>query len=227
MMDEILFISHRIPFPPDRGDKIRSHHVLRHLAGLAPVHVATFADDSADFAEEPELAAIAASYRLARRSKPLVLAGMQALAAREAVSLTAFRDASIAAYIDEVLRTRPISAIYVFSGQMGQYVPKCFRGHVIADFCDVDSAKFEAYAQRKGGVVGWVDAREGRMLRNEEARLSARADVSLLITASEADLFASRLSPRELRRATASTATFSILRSSRPNRNLQPCADQS
>jgi polysaccharide biosynthesis protein PslH len=201
MTGEILFIGHRIPFPPDRGDKIRSHHVLRHLASIAPVHVATFADDSADFAEEPALAAISASYRLTRRRKPLVVAGVQALAAREPVSLTAFRDASITAYIDEVLRTRPISAIYVFSGQMGQYVPKCFRGHIIADFCDVDSAKFEAYAARKGSMAGWVDAREGRMLRNEEARLSARADVSLLITGNEADLFASRLTPRELRRA--------------------------
>ena len=39
MSGEILFLSHRIPFPPNRGDKIRSHHVLRHLASLAPVHV--------------------------------------------------------------------------------------------------------------------------------------------------------------------------------------------
>jgi len=48
-MREILFLSHRVPFPPDRGDKIRSHHILRRLARLAPVHVGTFADDDFRF----------------------------------------------------------------------------------------------------------------------------------------------------------------------------------
>ena len=52
MSNEVLFLSHRMPFPPDRGDKIRSHHILKRIAGLAPVHVATFADDERDIAEE-------------------------------------------------------------------------------------------------------------------------------------------------------------------------------
>ncbi len=49
-MREILFLAHRIPFPPDRGDKIRSFHELKHLAGLGRVHLACFADDEADAA---------------------------------------------------------------------------------------------------------------------------------------------------------------------------------
>lgn len=197
-MHEILFLCHRIPFPPDRGDKIRSHHILKHLAQLGEVHVATFADDDLDIGEEAELAALASSYRLVRRSKPLAIAGLEALARKRPVSLTAFRDCTIAAYVEDLLARRPISAIYVFSGQMGQYVPEGFRGRVIADFVDVDSAKFEAYAARKGSVMGWIDGREAQLLRAEEARLAARADVSLLISRAEADLFASRL-PANLR----------------------------
>src|SRR5919199_5099337 len=46
----ILFLAHRIPFPPDRGDKIRSWHILRHLASLGRVHLGCFADDEADAA---------------------------------------------------------------------------------------------------------------------------------------------------------------------------------
>ena len=196
-MGEILFLCHRIPFPPDRGDKIRSHHILKHLAGIAPVHVATFADDDFDKGEESDLAALATSYCLRRRAKPLVLAGIQAIAQSRPVSLTAFHDSALAAYVDEVLASRPISAIYVFSGQMGQYVPADFAGRLIVDFVDVDSAKFQAYAEKKG-VIGLIDAREARMLRAEEARLAARADVSLLISQSEASLFESRL-PDSLR----------------------------
>ena len=106
-MSEILFISHRIPFPPDRGDKIRSHHIVKRLARLAPVHIATFADDELDMAEEVELATLARSYKLVRRAKPLVLAGVQALAARLPVSLTAFYDAGLAAYIDDIVANAP------------------------------------------------------------------------------------------------------------------------
>jgi len=192
-MSEILFLAHRIPFPPDRGDKIRSHHVLRRLAQIAPVHVATLADDAADLDHEGELAALAESYRLVRRSKPLALAGVQALASHVPVSLAAFHHQALARYVGEVVRTRPIGAIYVFSGQMGQYVPKHYAGRVIADFVDVDSAKFEAYASSGEGLRGWIDAREARMLRSEEARLAQRADVSLLISKQEAGLFRSRL----------------------------------
>ena len=199
-MGEILFIGHRMPFPPNRGDKIRSHHILQRLARMAPVHVACFADDDEDMAEEVELAAVARSYRLVRRAKPLVLAGMEALAKCCPVSLTAFYDAKLAHYVQNLLETGKIDTIYVFSGQMGQYVPDGWPGRVIMDFVDVDSAKFEAYAAQRGGVIGWVDAREARLLRAAEARLAVRADISLLISRNEADLFTGRLSPADLAR---------------------------
>jgi len=197
-MREILFLAHRIPFPPDRGDKIRSHHVLRRLAEIGPVHVATLAENEFDLAEESALAAMAASYHLARRSKPLPLAGLEALASGKPVSVTAFHSSALQSYIDRVLATRSIGAIYVFSGQMGHYVPESFKGRVVMDFVDVDSAKFEAYGAKKSGPRGWIDAREGRELAREEARLARRADVSLLISDEERDLFVSRL-PSDVR----------------------------
>ena len=75
-MSGILFLAHRLPFPPDRGDKIRSHNVLTALATLAPVHVGCFAESVADRAREAELAEVAASYCLPMRSKPLPVAGL-------------------------------------------------------------------------------------------------------------------------------------------------------
>jgi len=197
-MSEILFLAHRIPFPPDRGDKIRSHHVLKRLAQLGPVHVATFADVDSDIAEEADLSAVAESYKLVKRTKPLAFAGVQALVLNSPVSLTAFHSAALANYVAGVLASRPISVIYVFSGQMGQYVPRGYNGRIVADFVDVDSAKFEAYATKKAGFRSWIDAREGRKLRAAEAQLARRADVSLLISDAEAALFRERL-PEPLR----------------------------
>jgi sugar transferase (PEP-CTERM/EpsH1 system associated) len=192
-MGDILFLSHRIPFPPDRGDKIRSHHVLKALAALAPVHVATFADDAHDHASEPDLAALAASYRLIERRKPLPVAGIQALASGRPISLTAFHDRRLEAYVHEVLATREIDAIFVFSGQMAQYIPADFAGRVVADLVDVDSAKFDAYAGKGRGLRAWVERREGLLLRAEEARIAALADATLLVSRAEAELLRTRL----------------------------------
>lgn len=217
MKHEILFISHRMPFPPDRGDKIRSHHVLKRLATLAPVHVATFADDERDIAEEVELAAIARSYCLVRRVKPLVLAGVQAVVRRRPVSLAAFDHAELAQYIGRTLRERPVSTIYVFSGQMGQYIPAWFKGRVIFDFVDVDSAKFEAYAQQDLGLRRWINQREADLLRREEERLARLADVSLLVSAEETALFRARLSPEA-----AASCDVRVLRNGIDSRYFDP-----
>ncbi|OCC23159.1 glycosyl transferase family 1 [Croceicoccus estronivorus] len=194
MSGEILFLAHRMPFPPDRGDKIRSHHVLRKLASMAPVHVATFADRAEDFAHEHELAAVADSHCLVQRDKPLWKAGLEAISAREPVSLAAFRDDRIATYVRDVLATGRIDTIYVFSGQMGQYVPADFSGQVLMDLVDVDSAKFEAYG--KNGLLHrrWINAREGRLLRAEEEKLAHRANHTLFVSEQEVRLFQLRLS---------------------------------
>jgi sugar transferase (PEP-CTERM/EpsH1 system associated) len=189
----ILFLAHRVPFPPDRGDKIRSHHVLKALARLAPVHVGCFAETVADRAAELELGEVAETWCMPTRSKPLPAAGIEAIVRGEPVSLTAFRHRLLAEWVEHTLERYPVDTIYVFSGQMGQYVPPGWKGRVVVDLVDVDSAKFEAYASEKPFPMRWIDAREARLLRLEEARLAARAERTLLVSNAEAALFVSRL----------------------------------
>jgi sugar transferase (PEP-CTERM/EpsH1 system associated) len=190
---EILFLAHRIPFPPDRGDKIRSHHILKALAELAPVHVATFAETAADRAQEPHLASLAASHCLVARGKPLPVAGLQALLQGEPISLTAFRHRAIVEFIERTLREKPVDTIYVFSGQMGQYVPADWDGRLIVDLGDVDSAKFESYARDAAWPKSRLFAREDTLMRVEEERLARIADRTLLVSEAEAALLRSRL----------------------------------
>lgn len=192
-MGDILFLAHRIPFPPDRGDKIRSHHLLRSLADIAPVHVGCFADTNGDLAHEPLLAEISASHCLIRRRKTMARAGMEALATRKPVSLTAFDHRALHRWVRGTLAAKPIDTIFVFSGQMGQYVPDDFAGRVVIDLCDVDSAKFESYARSGKFPRQWINAREAVLLAAEEARLAQRADRTLLVSTAEAALFRSRI----------------------------------
>ncbi len=194
---ELLFLAHRVPFPPDRGDKIRSFHLLHALARIGRVHVATFGESTADMAQEAQLASLAASHCLVRRDKPLARAGIEALARRRPVSLAAFDNTRLRAWIAQLLASRPIEAIVVFSGQMGQYVPADYRGRVIVDLCDVDSAKFEAYAEEAGWPRAPLYRREARRLSREEARLVARADTTLLVSEAEAALLRARVGDAE------------------------------
>ena len=74
MDGEILFLSHRPPFPPDRGDKIRAHHVLKALSAIAPVHVGCLAEGPRDILQGGELTAVSASWCMPRRGTNLPLA---------------------------------------------------------------------------------------------------------------------------------------------------------
>ena len=190
-MGEILFLAHRVPFPPNRGDKIRSSNLLRKLASLAPVHVGCFAENAEDRAGGREVGALAASHCVVNRSKPLVLAGVEAVLSGKPVSLTAFHSSRLESWVRETIASRPITTIFVFSGQMGQYIPDDFQGRVVIDLCDVDSAKFENYAA--AGQRMWLNSREGRLLAREEERLTARADTTILISDNEAELLRARL----------------------------------
>jgi polysaccharide biosynthesis protein PslH len=194
-MADLLFLAHRIPYPPNRGDKIRSFHELKHLAGLGRVHLACFADDEADAANLAGLRealgpALGDAHVEVRRSSR-VAAGTRALLERRAVSLALFDSATLRRFVEDRLASGGIGTIFAFSGQMGQFVPAATRARFVMDFGDVDSAKFEAYAE-EGGAMAAIHRREGAKLAEFERATAARADVSLFVSEAEAALFRRR-----------------------------------
>lgn len=193
-MAEILFLAHRIPFPPDRGDKIRSWHILKHLATLGRLHLACFADDAADAAHLPALRE-ALGGRLGEahvevRTTGKAVAGARALMARRPVSLTLFDSRAIHGFVRSVLNRHPGASVFAFSGQMAQFVPKGVRRFVM-DFVDMDSAKFESYGAGSGPMAA-IHRREAELLFAFERETAARADTSLFVSEAEASLFRSR-----------------------------------
>ncbi len=190
-MAEILFLVHRAPWPPDRGDRIRSWHMLEALAKLAPVHVAALADTEADAAIAREkMAPLCKSLTIEVRnvSRPVALA--QAVLRGEPVSNRLFRSAALARHVDALIGQGDVSHIVAFSGQMAQYLPARFDGPVLMDFVDVDSAKFATYAEQdKRQPLSWVHAREARVLGAYEAAVARRVGASLFVSEAEAALF--------------------------------------
>jgi len=198
MTGEILFLCHRIPFPPDRGDKIRSCNLLKRLAQVAPVHVGCFADDDRDMGFAGELAAIAQSHCLLRRDKSRIVAGLTGLAKREPLLVSLFDNPGLHQWVAQTLADRPVRAVVAYSAQMAHFVPTLPPGvRFLMDFVDFDSAKYAAYGAQGSGPMGWINRREGRVLLDFERRVAARADISTFVSEAEAALFraASGLGP--------------------------------
>ena len=193
-MREILFLAHRIPFPPDRGDKIRSWHMLKRLARLARVHLACFADDEADAAHLPALrkalgGALGEVHVEVRRTGKAVAAA-RGLIERRPVSLAAFDSGALRGFVARLIAGRRIDTVFAFSGQMAQFVPAGPR--FVMDFVDVDSAKFEAYAESGPVALRWLMRREAELLSAFERATAGRADASLFVSEAEAALFRAR-----------------------------------
>ncbi|MDB5692888.1 MAG: family PEP-CTERM/XrtA system glycosyltransferase [Alphaproteobacteria bacterium] len=195
-MADILFLAHRIPYPPDRGDKIRSWHELKHLSRLARVHLACFADDPADAAHLPALRK-ALNGRLGEakvevRRTGKAVAGARALIEGRPVSLTMFDSHGLRAFVRRLLATRDIGTIFAFSGQMAQFVPPRAPQRFVMDFGDMDSEKFASYAE-EGGLMAPIHRREARILFAFERAVAARAEISLFVSEAEAGLFRERV----------------------------------
>ena len=191
-MGDILFLTHRIPYPPDRGDKIRGFNIVRFLSTRQRVHVIAFADDSRDLKRRNGLAPYTGNRSIIWRSKPRWLAALQALAFRRPISLTAFENASVQEAVTNLLARHSIDTIFVFSSQMAQYLPSKPRQKVIMDFVDMDSAKFAAYAKSSSGFTKWMMQREAQLLLAHEKSVAAKVDASLFVSAQEATLFCER-----------------------------------
>ena len=195
-MADILFLAHRIPYPPNRGDKIRSWNILKHLATLGRVHLACFADDEADAAHLDELrvalgGALGEAHVEIRRKNKFAAAA-EALASGRPVSLTMFDSPALRGFVDHMLASNRVGTVFAFSGQMAQFVPERCEQRFVMDFVDMDSAKFADYAAEGSGALRWVHRRETRALFAFERAVAARADVSLFVSDAEAALFKSK-----------------------------------
>lgn len=191
-MGDILFLAHRSPFPPDRGDKIRAFNVLKHLAARHRVHLVAFADDPRDLKAKKGLVPFTASRSILWRGKSRQRALVEALVQRRPASLTAFDNQAMHEVVADLLERRSIDTIYVYSGQMAQYVPAKTRARVVMDFCDMDSLKFADYAKASRGPMRWLMQREANLLFQFERRVARRVDASLFVSDAEAELFRKR-----------------------------------
>jgi len=189
---KILFLAHRIPYPPNKGDKIRSFHELAYLARRHDVWLACLADQPDDLAHVATLegmcrAVACEPIRRGRRTRCLA-----SLLRGEPLSVGHFRSRRLRETVNAWIEREAFDAILAFSSTTAQYVPGAAadRPRMVMDLVDVDSEKFRAYAARKRlSPAGLVYAREARRLARYEAAIARRFDRVVVVTDAERDVF--------------------------------------
>ena len=192
-MDEILLLVHRIPYPPNKGDKIRSWRLLKFLTERFKVHLGCFIDDPADLQHRDFLRGLCKSAHFEqiapRRAR---IASLRGLLAGEALSFPYYRTATFKAWVEKI-RARPLVAEFAYSSTMAPYLTPQRAGRpTIIDFVDADSEKWRAYAERQSFPFSQIYAREARMLGAAELKAAGAADLSFCISAEEAGLWTER-----------------------------------
>jgi len=199
---KILYLVHRLPYPPNKGDKVRSYHLLKHLAARHEVHLGTFIDDPDDEQHLPRVRELCTSLHAARLNpRSAKLLSLRGLLSGEALSLPYYRDAGLQAWVDETAARVGFDAVVVFSGVMAQYTGGLKGLKTLVDFVDVDSAKWRDYAPEHAWPMSWLYRREFAKLLGFEQRVADGAACSFFVTDNEVALFRDLSPGRELRLA--------------------------
>jgi polysaccharide biosynthesis protein PslH len=183
----ILFLAHRLPYPPNKGDKIRSFHELEAIALHHEVDLFCFYDQPEDSTYFPEVR---------RRCRELYAERVSWLRSRTQAALACvlgrpfttafFHSPAMARRIREAVRDRNYDLIFVFSSSMAPYVERASNIDRVLDMVDVDSDKWTQYASHANPPKSWLWQAEGRRLAACERSWARDFSLTLLSTGAEA-----------------------------------------
>jgi sugar transferase (PEP-CTERM/EpsH1 system associated) len=187
---KILFLSQRVPEPPNKGDKIRSCHLMRRLAARHEVHVACLLDEAAEQTDAEVVGEWAASvtWRL-RRAGESVLRGATCALTGRPISAGWFRSGALARDLAALRARHDFDVAVAYCSSMAPYLDD-FTGPRVIDFVDVDSEKWRQYAERGSFPRNAVHTLEHRLLRRYERGLLDQYDRAVIISEAERDLLA-------------------------------------
>ncbi|OWY71747.1 hypothetical protein B7486_08755 [cyanobacterium TDX16] len=183
---KILFLTHRVPFPPDKGDKIRTFHQLDHLAVDHDVYCACFIDHPDDRVHAIALQRWCKGvFTVEWRPHRGMLRAVRAFAGDRALSEAAYDDPRMHQQIDAWSSSIEFDAVVAFSACMAPYARRARARRRVLDLCDSDSAKWQEYAAYSRFPMSAIYALEARRLRALELACIEEFDATAVISERE------------------------------------------
>ena len=191
-MANVLFLTHRMPYPPDKGDKIIGFNFLRHLAAGHSVFLGAFVDSEEDREHVDKVKSLCAGVKLID-VQPLArrLWSTRALLQGESLSEVYHRSTALQRWIDEIVPRHQISVAVAYCSAMAPYLDgnRFAALRRVAHYADVDSEKWKSFAAKHHGVMRWIYGREARTLLKLEHRMSRVFDVTSFVSDADAALY--------------------------------------
>jgi sugar transferase (PEP-CTERM/EpsH1 system associated) len=185
-MKRLLFISHRLPYPPDKGERVRAFHEIRALAERFRITLAapSFGADHAAAAEglrpwcqDTLVAPAGGTIGLARGTVSLLGGG--------SVTQAYFRSRRLHRMIRAASRAGPFDLVMGYSSSTLPYVLAAPAKARVLDLVDVDSVKWAGYAASSSWPKSWLYKREAAGVRALECRAVEACDAVVLVSGAE------------------------------------------
>jgi len=199
----LLFLAHRIPYPPNKGDKIRSFNEIKHLSSSHSIDLICIADDPVDLKYEEDLKKYCKKVKVfPLNTLNAKFNGLISFINGGSISEGYFYLPSMQQAVDKWLAENNYDAIICFSSPMAEYI---FRSKtlysqpcspcLLMDFCDVDSDKWLQYSQPANFPLNLIFRTESKRLLKYEEKVNEKFHHSIFVSEKEAELF-KNLSPK-------------------------------
>lgn len=192
ILENLLYLVHRLPFPPNKGDKVRSYNILKYLSVKYNVFLGTFIDDMddrihvdvvRDMCSGLHVSEINPFYSKIKSLKGIIL--------NNSLTVNYYDNSNLTSWVKDEILSKNIKTIVVFSSVMAKFIPDVPGLNVVVDFVDVDSVKWSSYSSQHRWPMSWLYRREGRHLLSYERLVAEKAKYSFFVTDQEAALFRS------------------------------------
>jgi polysaccharide biosynthesis protein PslH len=183
---KILFLAHRIPYPPNKGEKTRCFHELRYLAARHSIDLFCFADSDREAEGKQGLEQFCRTVHVETLPPRIGLARAAGYAwSGLPASILYYRSRTMQKAVRKALEEESYDLIFVYCSSMAQFIPDPAPAVTMIDFVDADSSKWKQYASRSVFPKSWFYTREGSLLARYEKQVANDFDVSIVATLQE------------------------------------------
>lgn len=193
----VLVLTHRLPYAPNRGDRLRAYHMLQGLKERAEVELVSLVHDDEEASHLEEVRQFVNRVHTVRVPKLRNYVRSATTLLGDTPLTHGLLDApSMAEVLEEVCRRQRPDVVFAYCSGMARFAlqPPLDSIPLVLDFVDVDSQKWRDMAAVSRPPLSWLYRREAATLGAFEARAAERAVSSLVVNAREA-LIARDLAP--------------------------------
>lgn len=191
----ILYLCHRIPFPPNKGDKIRSFNEIKYLSKRHNIFLGSIYEEKSEKAHLGILKKYCTEIQAVNFSRKLKL--LRCLFSGKSFSVSNFYDKRLQKYVDRTLSKKEIDAVICYCSSMAKYI---FETHLykekrigdiklLVDFVDLDSDKWLQYSKYSKFPMNLIYRIENKRLFHYEKIINQHFDHSIFVSQREVNVF--------------------------------------